>query len=90
MRPAKADLPISIFSGRSNPALARDIARAFGQDLGQLTIKNFSDGEIYVAYQESIRGTDLFIIQSTPPPSENWIEKTSPASPSPPSSWRTC
>ena len=74
MRPTKADLPISIFAGRSHPALARDIAAAFGQDLGKCTIKNFSDGEIYVAYQESIRGTDLFIIQSTPPPSENWIE----------------
>ncbi|HET6567576.1 MAG TPA: ribose-phosphate pyrophosphokinase [Rhodothermales bacterium] len=74
MRPAKADLPISIFTGRSNPALARRIADVFGQDLGQLTIKNFSDGEMYVAYQESIRGTDLFIIQSTPPPSENWME----------------
>ncbi len=68
------DLPISLFAGRSNPALARAIAQAYGQELGHVTIKNFSDGEIYVRYEESIRGSDLFIIQSTPPPAENWME----------------
>lgn len=68
------DLPISLFGGRSNPALARAIARAYGQDLGEVTIKNFSDGEIYVHFEESIRGTDLFLIQSTPSPAENWME----------------
>ena len=68
------DLPISLFAGRANPALAQAIAQAYGQDLGQVTIKNFSDGEIYVRYEESIRGSDLFIIQSTPPPADNWME----------------
>lgn len=68
------DLPISLFTGRSNPALARQIANAFGQDLGSLTIKNFSDGEIYVRYDESIRGEDVFIIQSTHPSADNWME----------------
>lgn len=66
--------PISIFAGRSNPALARSIAHAYGQELGQVIIKNFADGEIYVKYDESIRGTDLFIIQSTPPPGDHWLE----------------
>ncbi|ACY49294.1 ribose-phosphate diphosphokinase [Rhodothermus marinus] len=66
--------PIALFAGRSNPALARRIAEAYGQELGQVTIKNFSDGEIYVRYEESIRGADLFIIQSTHPGAENWIE----------------
>lgn len=66
--------PISIFSGRSNPALAREIAASYGQNLGQLNVKNFSDGEIYVHYEESIRGTDLFIIQSTCAPADNWME----------------
>ena len=66
--------PISIFTGRSNPALAREIAHAYGRELGVLSIKEFSDGEIYVHYEESIRGTDLFIIQSTCPPADNWIE----------------
>jgi ribose-phosphate pyrophosphokinase len=66
--------PISLFAGRANPALAQAIARAYGQELGHVTIKNFSDGEIYVRFEESIRGSDLFIIQSTPPPADNWME----------------
>ncbi len=70
----RKNTPISIFSGRSNPALAREIAQAYGQNLGQITLKNFSDGEIYVHYEESIRGTDLFIIQSTCAPGDNWME----------------
>ena len=68
------DLPVSIFAGRSNPALARGIAEAGGWSLGHVTLRNFSDGEIYVRYEESIRGTDLFIVQSTPPPAEHWME----------------
>ena len=66
--------PISIFSGRSNPALAKGIAQAYGQELGLLEIKNFSDGEIYVHYEESIRGRDVFLIQSTHPNGDNWLE----------------
>lgn len=66
--------PISIFSGRSNPALARGIANAYGQELGSVEIKNFSDGEIYVHYEESIRGRDVFLIQSTQPNGDNWLE----------------
>ncbi len=65
---------ISIFSGRSNPALARSIAHAAERELGQVEIKNFSDGEIYVHFEESIRGCDLFLIQSTHPNADNWIE----------------
>ena len=68
------NLPIMLFAGRSNPALARGIAEAVGGDLGRVTIKNFSDGEIYVRYEESIRGSDLFIIQSTPPPADHLME----------------
>ena len=67
-------MPITIFAGRSNPALAHDIAAAYGQPLGALTIRDFSDGEIYVRYEESIRGSDLYIIQSTYPPGDHWME----------------
>lgn len=74
MRTAVKDIPISIFAGRSNPALATTIAANYGVDLGRLTIKNFADGEIYVRYEESIRGSDLFIIQSTHPGADNWME----------------
>lgn len=72
--PILTDLPITLFAGRSNPALAQGIADAYGGALGHVTLKNFSDGEIYVRYEESIRGSDLFIIQSTPPPAEHWME----------------
>ena len=68
------DLSISLFAGRSNPALAAAIAAEAGRPLGQVTIRDFADGEVYVRYEESIRGTDLFIIQSTPPPAETWME----------------
>ena len=66
--------PITLFAGRSNPMLAERIAESYGQNLGNLIIKEFSDGEIYCRYDESIRGTDIFIIQSTCPPGENWLE----------------
>ncbi len=78
--PALADLPLSIFAGRSNPALARGIAEAYAAatgeaiELGHVTLKNFADGEIYVRYEESIRGTDLFIVQSTQAPADHWME----------------
>lgn len=68
------NFPISIFAGRSNPALARGIAHAYGQELGRVEIKNFSDGEMYVHYEESIRGCDVFLIQSTQPNADNWLE----------------
>ncbi len=63
-----------IVSGRSNPALASRIARAAGTTLGHVRIQNFSDGEIWVKYDENIRGEDLFIVQSTQPPADNLFE----------------
>ncbi|HUF07788.1 MAG TPA: ribose-phosphate pyrophosphokinase [Rhodothermales bacterium] len=66
--------PVVLCAGRANPALAGGIADAFGVELGQVTIRNFSDGEVYVKFEESIRGTDLFIIQGTQPPAENLME----------------
>lgn len=68
------DTPLAIFSGTSNPALARAIAEEYGTNLGEVTIKKFSDGELYVKYEQSIRGEDIFVIQSTPPSGDNIIE----------------
>jgi ribose-phosphate pyrophosphokinase len=68
------DKPLAIFSGRSNIALSRAIAEEYGCPLGEVTIKNFSDGELYVKFTESIRGVDIFIIQPTPPPGNNILE----------------
>ena len=53
---------LKIFSGRSNPALSKDIASYLGKDLGKLTIKTFSDGELWLQFEENIRGCDVFII----------------------------
>ena len=65
---------LKVFSGRSNPKLAKKISKALHMDLGEISIRTFSDGEIWVKYEENIRGCDVFIIQSTNGPSENIIE----------------
>ena len=65
---------LKIFSGRSNPNLAKDIANTLNQKLGKISIRTFADGEIWVKYEENIRGCDVFIIQSTNGPSENIME----------------
>ena len=65
---------LKIFSGRSNPTLAKKIVESLGIGLGQLTIKNFADGELWIKFEENIRGTDVFIIQSTNSPAENIME----------------
>ncbi len=63
-----------IFAGGSNIPLAKKIASRIGKPLGMIELKRFSDGEIWVKYGENIRGLDVFIIQSTNPPSDNWME----------------
>jgi len=65
---------LKIFSGRSNPILAEKIVESLGIGLGQLTIKNIADGELWIKFEENIRGTDVFIIQSTNSPAENIME----------------
>ena len=67
---------LKIFSGRSNPLLAKQIAQVLDRDLGAISIRTFSDGELWVKYEENIRGHDVFIVQSTNGPSENIIELT--------------
>src|SRR5271169_1320951 len=65
---------LKLFAGRSNSRLAEKIAQQIGVPLGKCDIQNFSDGEIWVKYNENIRGSDVFIIQSTNPPAENLLE----------------
>ena len=65
---------LKIFSGRANPQLASNIASILDQDLGEISIKTFSDGEIWVKYQENVRSCDVFLIQSTNGPSDNIVE----------------
>ena len=63
-----------IFSGSSNPELAEKIANNLGKPLGMIELKRFSDGEIWVKYGENIRGSEVFIVQSTNPSAENLLE----------------
>ena len=63
-----------IFSGTESQYLAEKIAQKFGEPLGKVNIRKFSDGEIYVEFQESIRGQFVFLIQSTFAPSDNLME----------------
>ena len=56
---------LMLFSGRANPELAVRIADRLNVDLGGVQIKTFSNGEVYCRYEESIRGADVFLVQST-------------------------
>ena len=62
---------MKVFTGRSNPELAQGISDYLGIPLGKIDIQEFSDGEIWVAFEENIRNEDVFIIQSTNPPATN-------------------
>src|SRR4030065_1554609 len=63
-----------IVSGSSNLPVAEKIARKSNMSFGLVELKRFSDGEIWVKYLENIRGSDIFIVQSTNPPAENLLE----------------
>jgi ribose-phosphate pyrophosphokinase len=63
--PIDYDKRLMLFSGRANPQLAASIADKLGVDLGPVTLKTFSNGEVYCRYQESIRGADVFLVQPT-------------------------
>ena len=66
---------IKLFSGRSNNPLAQEIAQYLGTSLEPITIKDFSDGEIYVQIKDSVRGDDVFIVQPVcSPVNENLME----------------
>src|SRR6202050_4424272 len=56
---------LMLFSGRANPQLAADIATKLNVDMGPVTLKTFSNGEVYCRYEDSIRGADVFIVQPT-------------------------
>ncbi len=70
----KIKAPIKFFSGRSSAYLAEKIAKSFGTELGKTSVLEFSDGEFQPAYDESVRGCIVFIIQSTYPPQDNLME----------------
>jgi ribose-phosphate pyrophosphokinase len=63
--PIDYDKRLMLFSGRANPELAAKIADKLGVDLGPITLKKFSNGEVYCRFEESIRGADVFLVQPT-------------------------
>jgi ribose-phosphate pyrophosphokinase len=65
---------LKIFSGTNSQVLAKNIVQKLNLELGDCDIKTFSDGEIWMRYNENIRGSDVFIIQSTNSPASNLLE----------------
>lgn len=64
---------LALFSGRSNAALADEVARVLGIELGGVEIRTYADGEIYARFSESVRGTDAFVLQSIGPPLNDYL-----------------
>ncbi|HEY9008355.1 ribose-phosphate pyrophosphokinase [Ohtaekwangia sp.] len=67
-------MAVKIFSGRATTYLAEKIANAYGERLGEVNYQQFSDGEMSPYITESVRGHEVFLIQSTFPPSDNLME----------------
>jgi len=65
---------LKFFSGTSSVYLADQIAKNYGKELGKVVVSRFSDGEFQPSFEETVRGCDLFIVQSTFPPSDNLFE----------------
>ena len=71
---AVVNLKAKIFNCTNSIDLAKKVSKSFGTDLGNITISRYSDGEFQPSYEETIRGTRIFIIGSTNPSSENLME----------------
>ncbi|MDO7660946.1 MAG: ribose-phosphate pyrophosphokinase, partial [Schleiferiaceae bacterium] len=68
-------IPVSkIFTGRQTDELAGLIAKSYGSPIGQVNIQQFSDGEFQPSFDESVRGSRVFLVQSTTPPADNFME----------------
>lgn len=66
--------PFKIFSGTNSMYLATEICRNLGVELGKMNIQHFADGEFEVSFEESIRGCEVYLVQSTFPNSDNLME----------------
>jgi ribose-phosphate pyrophosphokinase len=66
--------PVKLFAGSGTTVLAQKIAESYGKPLGAVSLSRFSDGEFQPHFNESVRGCDIFLIQSTIPPTENLME----------------
>ena len=68
------ETPVKIFSCTQSMTLSKQIAKEFGQDLGIVSFQRYSDGEFQPSFEESVRGSRVFIIGSTNPSSDNLME----------------
>ncbi|MDB5155990.1 MAG: prs [Mucilaginibacter sp.] len=66
--------PVKLFAGSGSIELAKNIAKEYGRDLGESGLSRFSDGEFQPHFNESVRGSDVFLIQSTNQPTDNLME----------------
>ena len=64
---------IALFTGNANPALAHDIARHLHTPVGRAQVGRFSDGEVNIELMENVRGRDVFLVQSTCPPANDYL-----------------
>lgn len=67
-------IEVKIFAGRASKKLGEQIAQSFGVSLGNVIVSEFSDGEFQPSFEETVRGQDVFIVQSTMPPADNLME----------------
>jgi ribose-phosphate pyrophosphokinase len=65
---------VKIFAGRASREIAEKIATSYGISLGNVAVTDFSDGEFQPSFEETVRGQDVFVVQSTMPPTENLFE----------------
>jgi len=66
--------PVKLFAGSATEELAAKVAVSYGRELGEVEVSRFSDGEFQPHFNESVRGCDVFLIQSTNPPTDNLME----------------
>lgn len=71
--PTYEDPYLKLFTLNSNPALAEEISRKIGVPMGKSSVKRFSDGEVQMNIEESIRGCDVFLVQSTSDPANEHL-----------------
>lgn len=64
---------VKLVSGNSNPALAKEIAKVLGLSLTKASVRRFADNEIFVEVLENVRGSDVFVIQSTSYPANDHL-----------------
>ena len=67
-------IEVKIFAGRASLKLGEAVAKSFGISLGNVIVSEFSDGEFQPSFEETVRGQDVFVVQSTMPPADNLLE----------------